>query len=104
MAQYQIDNIAAPINFQQTDSTLRILQNAKNLLMCRMGEIPFDRFSGFDPALYDLPIDEMRIELMPELDRVMTWEPGLEVVDAEATMLDDGYIYIKCIVEIEEGA
>ncbi len=104
MAQYQIDNIASPITFQQNDKTLRILQNAKNLLMCRMGEVPYDRFSGFDQALFDLPIDEMREELLPELDRVMTWEPGVEVVDAEATMLDDGSIYIKVIVEIEEGA
>ncbi|MBR0409278.1 MAG: hypothetical protein IJI53_14725 [Clostridia bacterium] len=106
MAQYQIDNVASPINFQEDDIILRTLQNAKNLLMCRMGEVPYDRYRGFDPALYDLPIDELRVELLPELDRVMMWEPDVEVVDAEATLLENGDVYIKVIIEvtINEGA
>lgn len=105
MAQYQIDNIASPINWQGDDIIQRTLQNAKNLLMCRMGEVPYDRFCGFDPMLYDLPIDEMETELLPELDRLMMWEPDIEVIDAEATLLDDGSVYIKAIIEvtIEEG-
>lgn len=106
MAQYQIDNIASPIDWQEDDIVQRTLQNAKNLLMCRMGEVPYDRYIGFDPALYDLPIGELETELLPELDRVMMWEPDVEVVDAEATLLDDGSIYIKVIIEVtfEEGA
>lgn len=106
MAQYQIDNVASPINFQEDDIILRTLQNSKNLLMCRMGEVPYDRYRGFDPALYDLPIDELRVELLPELDRVMMWEPDVEVVDAEATLLENGDVYIKVIIEvtINEGA
>ena len=106
MAQYQIDNIASPIDWQEDDIVQRTLQNAKNLLMCRMGEVPYDRYIGFDPALYDLTIEELRAELLPELDRVMMWEPDVEVVDAEATILDDGSVYIKVIIEVtfEEGA
>lgn len=106
MAQYQIDNIASPIDWQEDDIVQRTLQNAKNLLMCRMGEVPYDRYIGFDPALYDLPIGELETELLPELDRVMMWEPDVEVVDAEATLLDDGSVYIKVIIEVtfEEGA
>ena len=106
MAQYQIDNIASPINFQEDDIILRTLQNAKNLLMCRMGEVPYDRYRGFDPALYELPIDELQVELLPELDRVMMWEPDVEVVDAEATLLESGEVYIKVIIEvtINDGA
>lgn len=106
MAQYQIDNIASPINFQEDDIILRTLQNAKNLLMCRMGEVPYDRYRGFDPALYELPLDELQVELLPELDRVMMWEPDVEVVDAEATLLESGEVYIKVIIEvtIDEGA
>lgn len=100
MALYEIDNVAAPINFQESDLVLRTIQNAKNLLMCRKGEIPYDRYRGFDPALYDLPIEEMRYELLPELDRVMLWEPDVEVVDAEATLLESGEVYIKVIIEI----
>lgn len=100
MAEYQIDNIASPIDFQESDIVMRTLQNAKNLLMCQMGEVPYDRYRGFDPALYDLPIDKLREELLPELDRVMMWEPDVEVVDAEATLLDNGSIYIKVILEL----
>ena len=65
MAQYQIDNVAAPIDFQEDDIILRTLQNAKNLLMCHMGEVPYDRYRGFDASLYDLPIDKLREELLP---------------------------------------
>jgi len=100
MAKYQIDNIASPIDFQKSDAVKRTLQNAKNLLMCRMGEVPYDRFRGFDPALFDLPIGELRNELLPELDRVMMWEPDVEVLEAEATLLEGGGVYIKVILEL----
>ncbi|MBQ7214314.1 MAG: hypothetical protein IJS25_07270 [Bacteroidales bacterium] len=101
MAQYQIDNVASPIDFQEDDIVLRTLQNAKNLLMCQMGEVPYDRYRGFDASLYDLPIEKLREELLPELDRVMMWEPDVEVVDAEATLLGDGFVYIKAILDVD---
>ena len=100
MAQYQIDNVAAPIYFGTDDIVRRTLQNAKNLLMCRMWEVPYDRFRGLDPALYDLPITQMRTELLPELDRIMMYEPDVEVVDAEATLLSSGDVYIKVILDV----
>ena len=100
MALYQIDNIASPIDFQESDLVLRTLQNAKNLLMCRMGEVPYDRWRGFDPALNDLPMDQMRNELLPELDRIMLWEPDVEAVDAEATLTPDGETYIRVTIEV----
>ena len=100
MAKYQIDNIPSPIDFQESDIIRRTLQNAKNLLMCRMGEVPYDRYRGFDPDIYDLPINEMGEELLPELDRVMMWEPDVEVDDAEATLLSDGSTYIKVILDV----
>lgn len=102
MAKYQIDNIASPINFQESDMALRTLQNAKNLLMCRMGEVPYDRYRGFDPALFDLPMDELRTRLLPEIDRVMMWEPDVEVLEAEATLLENGDVYIKVILELPD--
>lgn len=100
MALYQIDNIASPIDFQESDLVLRTLQNAKNLLMCRMGEVPYDRLRGFDPALYDLPIQALREVLPRELDRVMTWEPDVDVIESEATLMPDGSVYIKCILNV----
>ena len=101
MAQYQIDNIASPIDFQEDDVILRTVQNAKNLLMCRMGEVPYDRYRGIDAALFDMPITQVQTELLPELDRLMLYEPDVEVADAEATLLDDGSVYIKVILEID---
>lgn len=100
MAQYQIDNMAYPINWEEKDRIQRTLRNAKNLLMCRMGEIPYDRWRGFDNGLFDLPMEELREELLPELDRVMMWESDVEVVDAEATLLENGETYIRVTIEV----
>ena len=100
MAQYQIDNVAYPINWEEQDRIQRTLQNAKNLLMCRMGEIPYDRYRGFDPALFDLPMEELLEELLPELDRVMLWAPDVEVVEAEATLLENGETYIRVTLDV----
>ena len=100
MARYEIDNIPAPIDFEADGIIQRTLQNAKNLLMCRMFEVPYDRYRGLDPDLFDLPIGQMRTELIPELDRLMTYEPDVEVVDAQAKLLDDGSTYIRVVLEV----
>ena len=102
MAQYEITNEPLPIDFEgSSEDVQRTLQNAKNLLMCRMGEIPYDRLRGFDPALFDLPPDEFAAALTPELDRVMSWEPDVEVVSATSSLNDEGKVIIHCIVKID---
>lgn len=102
MAQYEITNLPGDIDFACRDGTARRwVQNAKNLLRCRRGEVPFDRKRGFDPALFDLPGDEMQRRLLPELDRVMLWEPHVEVVSATAK-LENGETVIRCVIEVEE--
>lgn len=101
MAKYEIDNVPVPIDFQTADVIKRTMQNAKNLLMCRMGEVPYDRYRGFDPALFDLPVPDMKLELLPELDRVMMWEPDVEVEDAEVALLQNGDVYIKVILDVK---
>lgn len=105
MAKYQIDNVPYPIDFQGSDMQQRTLQNAKNLLMCQVGEVPYDRSRGFNSALYDLPISELRQELMPELDRLMQYEPDVEVLSAEANLTEKGKVYIRAVIELpdEEG-
>ena len=100
MAKYQIDNYPAPIDFEETDLVKRTLQNAKNLLMCRMGEVPYNRTRGMDPTLFDLPLPALKMELLPELDKVMMLEPDVKVDDAEATILPDMSIYIKVILDV----
>ena len=101
MAQYQIDNMPSPINFEEKDPIRRTLQNAKNLLMCRVGEVPYDRCRGINPELFDLPIGELKAEILPELDLLMSWEPDVEVADAEVSLIDNGQLYIKAILEID---
>ena len=102
MAQYIITNQPEPINFEIGDDFIaRTVQNAKNLLMTHMGEVPYDRLRGFDPALYHLPIDQMRLALMPELDRVMLWEPDVDVLEAAVEMMDNNQVLIKATIEIE---
>ena len=102
MARYQIDNMPYPINFQGGDMRQRTLQNAKNLLMCQMGEVPFDRCRGFDGSLFDLPINELREQLLPEMDRLMIYDPDVEVVSADAVLLEDGRTYIRVIIELPD--
>ena len=102
MAQYQITNQPAPIDFECSERVQRTIQNAKNLLMCRMGEVPYDRYRGFDPALYLLPLPELQENLLPELDRIMLWEPDVEVVDANCHLDDNGETVITVAIEVKE--
>lgn len=101
MAQYTITNERAPIDFEcNSDIIQRTIQNAKNLLMCRMGEVPYDRYRGFDPTYYDLPIPILQEKLLPELDRIMMWEPDVEVVAGNCTMDEKGNVIITVTIEV----
>ena len=102
MARYEINNIPAPIDFEcNNDDLKRTLQNCKNLLMAHMGEVPYDRYRGFDPALYDLPMSKLKAELMPELDRLFMWEPDAKAVSADARLDDKGNVVLTVIMEID---
>lgn len=102
MALYEITNLPEPIDFECSGSLLgRTIQNAKNLLMCKRGEVPFDRQRGLDPALYDLPIAEAQERLMPELDRVMLWEPDVEVENGSIERDRSGRTIIRCVVKTQ---
>ena len=107
MAQYEITDEPYEIDFEGiNDDVKRTVQNCKNLLMCRKGEIPFDRERGLDPALFDMPLSQAEPLLLPELDRVMLWEPDAEVVSGRFDRDAAGRTIIRCVVEInddEEG-
>lgn len=103
MARYMINNLPEKIDFNENDPVRRTIQNAKNLLMCRMGEVPYDRYRGFDNGIYELPLQEFKNELMPELDRVMMEEPDAEVVDAEIMQYEDDKYYLQVTIEIKIG-
>jgi len=99
MAQYEIDNIPSDIDWEcNKDIVKRTVQNAKNLLMLRQGEAPYDRLRGFDETLLHRPVTEIQAELLPELDRLMLWEPDVEVVSATI----DADSVIRCVVELPD--
>lgn len=101
MARFIITNRQEPIEFEVGDDlVVRTVQNAKNLLMTQMGEVPFDRLRGFNPAMYHLPIEKLRAALLPELDRVMAWEPDAEVAKATAEIVD-GEVLITVEIEVD---
>lgn len=65
MALYTIDNKPGDIDFEcGSDPVKRTLQNCKNLLMTRMGEVPYDRLRGFDASFYSLPLPLLNSRLI----------------------------------------
>ena len=103
--QYIVNNIPGEIDFAAgEDREARIVQNVKNLLLTRMGEIPYDRQRGFDQNLYNLPINEFRDILMEELDRVLLWEPYAEAVSARVLRTDTTQVYYELTIEIPDEA
>lgn len=102
MARYMIDNVQSPIDFSDAYIVPRVLQNCKNLLMTYMGEVPYDRYRGFNRRLLDLPIEELNANLAEELDRVMLWEPNVEVVSCKAYLDKDMETIIECEIYINE--
>lgn len=102
MSAYVVDTVDGAISFECRDTVSRVLQNVKNLLMTRRGECCFDRQRGLDPALFDLPEIEMRQRLMPEIDRVLLWEPRADAARAEVYRDANGTVRLRVTVEIEE--
>lgn len=103
-AQYIITNAPEDIDFEiGGDAERRAVQNAKNLLMTRMGEIPYDRQRGFDTSLYDLPMGDLQGLLMEELDRVMLWEPYIEVVEATILRMEENRVIFQVTVEVADN-
>lgn len=102
---YIISNEPEEIPFEiGADPERRAVANAKNLLMTRMGEIPYDRQRGFDTSLYDLPLSELQGILMEELDRVFLWEPYVEAVEAQIIRVrDDGRVIFQCVIEVSDN-
>lgn len=103
MALYEITTEAVPLDFDCTmasDMVERTLQNAKNLIMCRKGEVPYDRQRGLDPEIFDIPYADAMDALIPELERALLWEPDVEVTDGWIDVDDEGETVIHALVEI----
>lgn len=101
MGKYVIDSRPAPVQFEVEDALGRTLQNVKNLLMCRMGEVPYDRKRGVDPTIYDMSITDTNSIILQEITRVLGWEPGARALSAAVTLDDNGETIITVVAEID---
>ena len=100
--EFEITNQPGTVEFvPDADRVRRRAANAKNLLMTRRGEIPYDRARGFDASLYDLPIAKLREKLPAEMDRLMLWEPAASVRRCSAEELPGGGTLIRCVVDVK---
>ena len=103
MAMYEVTSEQAPLDFECTmvsNMTERTIRNAKNLITLRMGEVPYDRQRGLNPAIFDLPYDDAEALIVQELDRCMLWELDAEVVEGWIEIRPDGESVVHCVIEI----
>ena len=87
---YTIDTRARAIDTEATEYVKRTLQNARNLLMLRMGEVPYDRMRGVHPGLYDMTLAQARSVITQEVVRVLAWEPDVYVSAVRLLPQTDG--------------
>lgn len=98
---YDIDNVAAPIDFEcGNDPVKRTVQNCKNLLMCHMGEVPYDRMRGFNRALMALPLRQFNNQLLQEIDSLFLYEPDAEAISANAEVDGNGETIITVRLQV----
>ena len=98
MARFAIDSRAAPIDFEAPRGYERTIQNVKNLMMCRMGEVPYDRRRGIDPAIFDMGLIDAGGVVQPQ--PVLHGDPDARAVSATVSLDENGETVITAIVEI----
>ena len=101
MAKLLIDTTQAPIQWEPQTAMERIAQNAKNLLMLRMGEVPYDRLRGLTPDVYDKPLKYVEANIQGEMERVLAWEPDVTCKRVQIAQTVKGTVFL-CEVEIRE--
>lgn len=102
MAKYTIDNRSGAINWEVGAGNERILQNARNLLCAKLGEVPYDRLRGLNTAVFHKGMETANVLAVQDVDRLMEWEPEIAQVDEVRAFLSDGQIIIEADVTIDE--
>lgn len=102
MSTYTISNDPEEIDVEARSFLPRTLQNAKNLLRTKMGEVPYDRMRGINPAIFDRPLPYAQGVIRAEVERVLAWEPDAFVIDARCCLREDGTLRIEAEIEIQE--
>ena len=100
---YTINNKLEPIAFEDatTDLEKRVVQNCKNLIMIRRGEVPYDRMRGLDAELEALPILDAQKRILKDVDIALGWEPRAHAITASCQYDANGGLLIECIIDVE---
>lgn len=101
MAIYRVDSREASVNWEADGQLERTLQNVKNLLMTRAGEVPYDRLKGVRREVYDMPITQLNARLRQEMEWTLEQEEDAKLVACRAFIDADGATVIEVCVEIE---
>ncbi len=99
---YTMDTTHAPINWEPKTIGERIAQNAKNLLMMRMGEVPYDRMRGVNRNMEHKPLSFVQNRIMAEIGRVLRYEPNVRLLRAEVNQTPEG-LRVVCEVEVDDA-
>lgn len=100
---YTINNRLEPIVFEglETDLEKRVVQNCKNLIMMRRGEVPYDRMRGLNAELEALPIIEAQMRILKDVDIALGWEPRAHAITASCQYDANGDLLIECLIDVE---
>lgn len=101
MAIYTISNRPAAIKWEKHDWVTRTLQNCKNLIRLRMGDVPYDRLRGLDPAILDKPMNEVSRVIRAEVENALLWEPDAQVVAVRAKPADIRADGVSLLIEVD---
>ena len=85
-----ISTADSAIDTEASEYRRRTIANAQNLLRLQKGEIAYDRMRGVDPAIYDMPLRQAQSVILPEVARVLAWEPDIRVLAARIVPAGDG--------------
>lgn len=100
---YTINNVLEPLAFEElaSEPEKRVVQNCKNLLMTRRGEVPYDRMRGLNAELEALPIAEAQERILKDVDIALAWEPRAHAVMANCRYSASGGLLIECVIDVE---
>ena len=100
MPKYTIDNQPARIDWAARGGERRVVQNAKNLLMTHMGEVPYDRHRGISPTIYDRTLNQVRETIALELELLLGWEPNAALISVRVYMDERGLV-IEAVIDTD---
>lgn len=100
---YEIDSRPRGINWAAQGNE-RIVQNARNLLCMRLGEVALNRWRGIDAALSDVALAQAQDIAQSEIRRVLAWEPRARVLECGARIAEDspGAFLLWARIEVGE--